>query len=141
VPVTFSSFNTDERNSAHDGWRIQVFGGQEHAETDEGKKRGRESFQKTTPAPFSSQAPFFAQNMRLFYQRWPICQTVSGEFPEVQHAIPGAGSQLVSSGTGPQALSPFRLPWSHYVRLLSATPKSLVAVAHHRIWAWLIGLH
>lgn len=59
------------------------------------------------------------QNMRLFYQHWPICQTVSGESPDVQDAILGTGSQLVSPGIASQPLSPFRLPWSHYVRLLS----------------------
>jgi predicted nuclease of restriction endonuclease-like (RecB) superfamily len=49
------------------------------------------------------------EQMRLFYQHWPIPQTVSAE------------SRAESHSTGiTQAHSPrFPLPWSHYVRLLA----------------------
>jgi predicted nuclease of restriction endonuclease-like (RecB) superfamily len=67
------------------------------------------------------------RQMRLFYQGWPIRQTVSAELVEAQIrqtvsaelAPPPSISQTLS------AKSPFRpnfpLPWSHYVRLLTVS--------------------
>ena len=50
------------------------------------------------------------EQMRLFYQTWPISQTVSAKF------IPA--SQKVQTVSG-QLENHFPLPWSHYAKLLS----------------------
>jgi predicted nuclease of restriction endonuclease-like (RecB) superfamily len=67
---------------------------------------------------------FSARNlltMRGFYLAWSIPQTLSAEFSE-----PGVGADSLGNPQTPSAESgslarpsPFPLPWSHYVRLLS----------------------
>jgi predicted nuclease of restriction endonuclease-like (RecB) superfamily len=59
--------------------------------------------------------------MREFYLAWSIPQTLSAELAEPGTGTGSLGNPQTSSadsGTLPQP-SPFPLPWSHYVRLLS----------------------
>lgn len=58
--------------------------------------------------------------MRLFYLGWPILQTPSAKSPTGSRALisPAKAQTLSAELTGP--VSSFPLPWSAYVRLLSA---------------------
>ena len=61
------------------------------------------------------------EQMRLFYEGWPISQTVSAKSNSPEMAL---SSSSPSRGLMDEALRPllsnrFPLPWSHYVRLLS----------------------
>lgn len=63
------------------------------------------------------------QNMRLFYQSWPICQTVSGKFDAPGAFLLADEKSQTLSGVLPSPQNVFPLPWSHYVRLLSVKSK------------------
>ncbi len=61
------------------------------------------------------------EQMRKFYQAWPISQTLSAEFARPRRLAAGTKSAKSADieGSSPQ----FPLPWSHYVRLLSVRNK------------------
>ena len=58
------------------------------------------------------------QNFRTFFLEWPIHQTASDKLPAVEG---GDGIHQTVSGEFPVATvaDNFRLPWSHYVRLMT----------------------
>ncbi|MFZ0884671.1 MAG: DUF1016 N-terminal domain-containing protein, partial [Candidatus Acidiferrales bacterium] len=59
--------------------------------------------------------------MREFYRAWSIPQTVSAEFDEPGGTGGPQGNPQTASAksVGLPRTTPFPLPWSHYVRLLS----------------------
>ncbi|MBX3440415.1 MAG: DUF1016 family protein, partial [Planctomycetaceae bacterium] len=59
------------------------------------------------------------QNMRLFYECWPICQTMSGKSEIPGERLVGAPKRQTLPGVLSSGQNGFPLPWSHYVRLLS----------------------
>ena len=58
------------------------------------------------------------QQMRLFYEAWPICQTLSGKSGKTEKCQTPSGGFL-GEGTGADPTPDFQLPWSHYVRLMA----------------------
>ena len=70
------------------------------------------------------------QQMRQFYQAWPICQTPSGELAVPQKSDKKNRSLTISSAPQlenlplPELAQAFPLPWSAYVRLLSVKDAS-----------------
>ena len=61
------------------------------------------------------------EQMRLFYLGWPISQTLSAESRSSQsvESRPEKSQTLSAEFHGTALRTPFPLPWSHYVRLLS----------------------